>query len=149
MTVGTNVVGAYRKTTFFARFTLVPGQTAAIHLTYYCRYWEMVNNSAVDGVVNVGSSRAGVQGTASQAGFNRMFPGSPPRHRRFLGDDEGPPVIYVHAPATNDQPQDVEFEYYPSAKRSGEQPTPGRGKNNRSSNWPTAQTAGGLIVPGI
>jgi hypothetical protein len=150
MPIETNVVGAYRTdAALAAMFTLDPGETAAIHLTYYCRYWELVNNSTLSGVVYIGFSRKGVESNIATAARNQQFPGSPPRKREFIRDDEGPPIIWVHSPATNTNPQLIEFEYGPSAKRDGIQPSPSRGRDGRVGDYPTAQTRGLLIIPGI
>lgn len=150
MTVGQNA-GAYRTdASFCASFILLPGQTASINLHYYCRYWELLNGSLLNGLIHIGFSRAAALAPqAGQAAFTRMAPGSPPRHRDFIRDDEGPPVIWVHAPATNTFEQLVEFEYAPSAKRAGNDPTPSRAPAGRQGDFPTADTSGLHIVPGI
>ncbi len=150
MTVGINA-GAYRTdASFCASFIIQPGETALIQLNYYCRYWEVLNGSLLNGIVQIGFSREGASAPQGpSAGFNRIAPGSPPRHREFIRDDEGPPQIWLHAPSTNAFEQLIEFEYAPSAKRSGNDPSPSRAKPGRQGDYPTTRTAGLIIVPGI
>lgn len=147
MAIKTNKVGTFRVDTgFMARFVVAPGQTIAIQLDYYCRYWILTNNSSLASIGHWSYSRKGAESPigSPEVAHSRLFWSDPPLRRDFWRDNEGPPYIFVHAPSGNPGSLELEFEYYPSAIRDTTQVMPSRGGD-----YPTAATDGGLIVPGL
>jgi hypothetical protein len=146
--------GAYRTDTgLSATFDLPPPPIFAlfsirnIRLDFYCRSFRLKIAQVGGGFppfIRVAYSlEALIGGVGRDAGFHTLFPADEPLRRFFLGEEEGPPYIWL----ANDSSSTarVLFEYFPSAKRTGRHPMPTR----RDLDFPEIEVTDATVVPGI
>ena len=148
--------GAYRSDTgLSATFdipvsVLIGGITIrTIQLDYYCRTFRMRTEQIGGGfppILLVAYSLEALTAPVfrGDAGYHTLEPDDEPFQRFFLGDDEGPPYIWVGNPSQT-TPVRVLFEYFPSAKRTGRAPMPTR----RDLDFPAIDALTATVVPGI
>ncbi len=147
--------GAYRSDTGLSATFDIPAAglgplvIRTIQLDYYCRSFRLKVIQVGGGfppTLLVAYSREALLAPVPRgdAGFHTLFADDEPIRRFFLGDDEGPPYIWLTNTGASATAR-VLFEYFPSAKRDGRAPMPTR----RDLDFPLIQAITASVTPGI
>ncbi len=145
--------GAYRADTALAATFDIPSGAPTfvirvIQLDYYVRSFRLAMRPSGPGfpiTLFVAYSREALIAPVPRgdAGYHELNASDDPIRRFFLGDEEGPPYIWLAN--TGSAQLQVQFSYFPSSKRTGRAPMPSR----RDLDFPTIEAITATVVPGI